>query len=211
MRAPSARTRKLARLCAGPIAVLLTGLMVWQGSTAAFTATASNDGNLWKLSEVEVGLTNDSRGALFNAQNVAPGQTGQRCVTVKSTSNLPGEVRFYVSSVGGRPEMTDHLNLTVERGTGSTYNGGCTSFRPVSGASSAQSLTTLGAAHRDYATGIVPWRIAGTLNESAAYRVTWLYEDPGFTADEIVEYAGEEMGANLVWELQTDVSAPSAS
>ena len=38
MRAPSSRTRRIVSLSAAPVAVLLAGAMVWQGSSAAFTA-----------------------------------------------------------------------------------------------------------------------------------------------------------------------------
>ena len=47
MRAPSSRTRRILSVGAAPVAVLLAGLMVWQGSQAAFTAETYNAGNNW--------------------------------------------------------------------------------------------------------------------------------------------------------------------
>lgn len=45
MRAPSSRTRRIAALTTGPVAVLLAGALVWQGSNAAFSSSTRNAGN----------------------------------------------------------------------------------------------------------------------------------------------------------------------
>src|SRR5450631_3838249 len=60
MRAPSTRTRKILLGSSGPVAVLFAGLMVWQGSEAAFTAETYNAGNNWQAGSVT--LSNDGTG-----------------------------------------------------------------------------------------------------------------------------------------------------
>ena len=46
-RARKNRARKWIAVSAGPLAVLIAGGLVWQSSTAAFTATTRNSGNAW--------------------------------------------------------------------------------------------------------------------------------------------------------------------
>jgi hypothetical protein len=101
MHKPTARTRRLATLIIGPTAILVAGLLVWQGSNAAFTATTRNAGNNWATGSVV--LSDDSLGAAaFRVTGVTPGQTGSKCLVVTSQSTVPGEVRFYLGTLGAQ-------------------------------------------------------------------------------------------------------------
>ena len=71
MKTPSSRTRAIAAFTAGPIAILIAGGMVWQGSQAAFTASTRNAGNSWSTGNVT--LTDDDLGAAaFTVENIVP-------------------------------------------------------------------------------------------------------------------------------------------
>src|ERR1019366_1023268 len=101
MHAPSMRTRKIAALSVGPVAILVAGILVWQGSISAFSATTQNVGNNWSTGSVT--LTNDSAGvAGFQVQNVTPGHSGSHCIKVTSTSTVPGVVKVYIARLGAQ-------------------------------------------------------------------------------------------------------------
>lgn len=208
MRTPSPRTRKIAGLSAAPVAVLVAGLMVWQGSTAAFTSTTRNAGNSWAAGQVA--LTDDDAGrAGFTVENLVPGATGERCIVVTSNSTVPGEVRAYVQNLAGSAVgLENHIDLRVERGTGGSFND-CTGFSPVPGALPAQSLSTLAQVNYDYATGGARWDTTGTAGESATYRGTWTFNTAGMTQAQIDALQGARVSVDLVWELQSD-DAPTA-
>jgi hypothetical protein len=206
MRTPSPRTRKIAGLSAAPVAVLVAGLMVWQGSTAAFTATTRNSGNSWATGQVA--LTDDDAGrAGFTVENLVPGATGERCIVVTSNSTVAGEVRAYTQNLSGSAAgLEDHIDLRVERGTGGSFDS-CDGFTPVPGALPAQSLTTLAQANRDYATGGAAWETEGTPGESTTYRGTWTFDTANMSQTQIDALQGSRVSVDLVWELQSNDAA----
>lgn len=208
MLAPSARTRKIVGLSAAPIAVLLAGAMVWQGSMAAFTATTRNAGNAWATGQVK--LTDDDNGrAGFNVQDLVPGQTGEKCLVVTSTANVSGEVRAYVENLSDSAGLGDHIMLKVERGTGGTFDD-CTGFTPDPGALPAQSLTTLSEVNNDFASGGAIWEVNGTPPESKTYRATWEFDTTGMSQSQIDALQGSTVTIDMVWELQSDDPADTA-
>ncbi|PAU85826.1 hypothetical protein CK505_16840 [Kocuria sp. WN036] len=203
MHAPSPRARKIAGLSAAPIDVLVAGVMVWQGSTAAFTATTRNAGNSWATGQVA--LTDDDAGrAGFTVENLVPGATGEKCIEVTSNSTVAGEVRAYTQNLSGSAAgLEDHIDLRVERGTGGSFES-CDGFAPVPGALPAQSLTTLSQANRDYATGGAVWGTEGRAGESSTYRGTWTFDTEGLTQSQIDALQGSRVSVDLVWELQSN-------
>ena len=74
MNTPSSRARKIAYYSAGPLALLVAGGMVWQGSQAAFTASTRNAGNSWSTGNVM--LTDDGRGSRHLRPGPRPGFPG---------------------------------------------------------------------------------------------------------------------------------------
>ncbi|MFF0905472.1 UNVERIFIED_CONTAM: hypothetical protein RF653_17520 [Kocuria sp. CPCC 205316] len=206
MHAPSPRARKIAGLSAAPIAVLVAGVMVWQGSTAAFTATTRNAGNSWATGQVA--LTDDDAGrAGFTVENLVPGATGEKCIEVTSNSTVAGQVRAYTQNLSGSAAgLEDHIDLRVERGTGGSFES-CGGFVPVPGALPAQSLTTLSQANRDYATGGAVWDTEGRAGESTTYRGTWTFDTEGLTQSQIDALQGSRVSVDLVWELQSNDAA----
>lgn len=199
---PSVRTRKIAALTAGPIAILIAGGIVWQGSQAAFTATTRNSGNAWSTGQVA--LTDDDAGvAGFTVENLVPGQTGQKCLVVTSQSSVPGEVRTYVQNLSTSAQgLETHITFKVERGTGGTFND-CTGFVPGPGGLPAQPLSVLNSVNHDYATGGAPWATTGTAGEKTTYRGTWTFDKGTMTQSQIDALQGSRTSVDLVWELQS--------
>lgn len=205
MKSPSARTTKIVGLAAAPVAIVLAGAMVWQASNAAFTATTRNSGNSWSTGQVA--LTDDDKGAAaFTVENLVPGQTGTKCIAVTSNSTVPGEVRSYVQNLAtSAAGLEDHITLTVERGTGGSFNN-CDGFTPVEAAPEAYSLKELSAANHDYATGgtHTAWDTKGNPGESTVYRGTWKFDAAGLSQSQVDALQGARTSIDLVWELQSN-------
>ncbi|WP_315096676.1 hypothetical protein [uncultured Cellulomonas sp.] len=208
MAAPSRSFRRITALAAAPVAIIAAGALVWQSSTAAFTATTRNAGNSWSTGQVL--LTDDDQGrAGFTVTGLIPGQTGQKCLVVTSGSTVPGQVRSYVQNLNSSGQgLADRIMFAVEQGTGGSFDD-CTGFTPAPGALPAQSLTTLSQVNRDYATGGGVWSTTGTVGESRTYRGTWTFDTTGLTQAQIDALQGAQVSVDLVWELQsTEPTAP---
>lgn len=203
MRTPSTRLRRIALNGAGPVAVLLAGALVWQGSHAAFTAETYNPGNNWNAGSVV--LSDDGSGtAMFNVHNLVPGDTGFRCIVVTGTSDVTGVVRMYFKNA--TPEgLEDNITLTVERGAGSAFaDPDCTDFEADT--DGTHELTTLGTFFTDHATyenGILEW--AKTPGEhSKTYKFTWTFDTGTMTQHQIDALQGTSVRTDIEWELQNN-------
>lgn len=202
MQTPSSRTRKIAAFVAAPLAFLIAGGMVWQGSQAAFTASTRNAGNSWSTGTVM--LTDDDLGtASFTVEGIVPGQTGQKCIVVTSNSNVPGAVRPYTQNLVTSKGLETRIKFDLEQGTGGSYND-CTGFTPTANDVPEQPLSVLAAANRDFASGGSEWKTAGTPGETQSYRGTWRFDTTGMTQEEINALQGARVSIDLVWELQSN-------
>jgi hypothetical protein len=204
MKTPSARTRKIATFAAAPLAVLIAGGMVWQGSQAAFTASTRNAGSSWSTGNVV--LTDDDLGAAaFTVENIVPGQTGQKCIVVTSQSNVPGEVRAYTQNLISAKGLENRIYFDLEQGTGGSFND-CAGFSPASNTVPSLPISTLASVNSDFASGGAAWQTAGTPGETQSYRGTWRFDTTGLSQDAINALQGARVGIDLVWELQSDDS-----
>jgi hypothetical protein len=206
MQKPSSRARTIATYGAAPLAVLIAGGMVWQGSQAAFTAETRNAGSSWSSGNVT--LTDDDRGAAaFTVENIVPGQTGQKCIVVTSNSNVAGEVRAYTANLITAKGLEDRIYFDLEQGTGGSFND-CTGFTPTANEVPEYPLSTLATVNRDFTSGGASWKTAGTPGETQSYRGTWRFDTTGLGQDAVNALQGARVGIDLVWELQSD-NAPT--
>jgi hypothetical protein len=200
MKAPSARTRKIAVIAAGPAAILVAGLLVWQGSISAFSAQTQNVGNNWSTGSVT--LSDDDAGAAaFQIVNATPGQTGSKCIKVSSTSTVPGIVKIYVARLGAQG-LENNITISTQIGTGGSF-ASCNGFVPSSSLP-AMSLNSAAATISSYATGVLPWTTTGVAGESRTYDVTWTFDTSGLSQTAIDALQGKSVSADVVWELQTN-------
>ena len=200
MHAPSTRIRRAAVLAVGPAAILIAGLLVWQGSTAAFTAQTRSIGNSWGTGTVS--LSDDDLGAAaFQITNATPGQTGSKCILVTSTSTTAGVVKLYLARLGA-DGLENNITVSTEIGSGGTFNS-CAGFVAERPALPAASLATVAAQFAGYSTGVLPWTTTGTPGETKSYRVTWVFDTTGLTQTQIDALQGKSASADVVWELQT--------
>ena len=136
----SDRRRRVVRATAPAAGLLAAGLLVWQGSYAAFSATTVDTNNAW--SSGSLALTNNGGGpgysaatsATFGGSNLTPGTSGTTCLTVKSIGTAAGSLAMYESSlVDSSPSLGAHIQLTITAATVATdVQANCTGF-PTSG------------------------------------------------------------------------------
>ena len=198
----SALTRRRALRAIAPVAGLLAaGLLVWQGSYAAFSATTTSPGNNWAAGQVS--LLNSSNAfatpigsaTWAAANNLKPGSTDTKCIVVKSNGSLAGAVKLYVATVAQTNALGDNLVFTVKMMTGgvsSTVTSTCTNFTatstPVNGVALSSLSTTYGA-------GYGVWTLTGTPPEYAAYQISWTVNALAPTSVQ-----GGTASADFVWE-----------
>lgn len=197
------RARRILTTAAAPIAILVAGLFVWQGSSAAFTAQTRNIGNSWETGTVV--LTDDDLGAAtFQISSVIPGQSGTRCITVTSTSTATGVVKMYLARLGANG-LQDYVKLSIELGTGGSF-ADCTGFVPdIVDVTEPIPLSAIAGLYTSYATGGLPWSTTGDADgESRTYRVGWVFDTTGLTQTQIDALQGKSASADVVWELETD-------
>jgi hypothetical protein len=201
MYAPSTRIRRIVPLAIVPLAIVAAGLMVWQGSSAAFTAQTRNAGNNWQTGSVT--LTDDDAGAArFGVDKLTPMASDTKCITVTSTSSVPGVVKLYVDGLNAKG-LQDQLHVVITKGNGGSF-GSCTGFVADAASLDDHTLTTLAAEHTDYASGALPWATAGVASgESKTYQIAWTFDTSALTQTQIDALQGKSAGVNFVWELQS--------
>jgi hypothetical protein len=201
MRAPSSRTRRIVSLSAAPVAVLLAGAMVWQGSYAAFSADTRNVGNGWETGSVAI-TDDDGGAAMFQIQNVKPGQTGEKCIAVTASPSIPSIIKMYSADLAA-DGLEPYVKVKIEQGTGGGFAAGCTDFVPADPVNeeASQTLSTLGNNHTSWTSAILPWTMpGGTVTKT--YRFSWVFDTTGLTQTEVDGLQGRAASINFEWELQ---------
>jgi hypothetical protein len=157
---------RLAAAAAVPVALLASTVLVVQASRAASSASLESADSAWRSGHVTI-ATDASSSALFNVSKIFPGDTGERCLRVDYTGNVPATVRLWAQASG---TLAGALQLSVEEGTG----GGaadCLGFTRSATLFGPGALLSLATAHHDGATGLSSWAPPGA--QSRTYRLTW--------------------------------------
>ena len=201
------RRRRVVRATAPAFGLLAAGLLVWQGSYAAFSATTVDTNNAWASGSLA--LTNNGGGAVYSAStsatfggnNLKPGSTGTTCLTVKSVGTSAGTLAMYESSlVDSSPSLGAQIQLTITEGVPATdVQANCTGF-PVAGLTTVATNQPLSTFPTTFATATGTTPVAtGTVLE--AYKVVWNFvttgTNPGDTA-----LMGKTATAGFTWEIQ---------
>ena len=203
-RRPNQRVRSHALLGAVLLGLVLSALLIWQTSYAAYSATTGNATNSWSTGNLA--LTDDDGGsggasgtAMFSATGLRPGSTGTHCITVSSTGSLPALVRLYGTGSTTVNGLSSSIGLVVTQGTGGSF-GSCAGFQALPGSAGAVYDGTLAAFPTGgYSTGLSDWSTAGTTGapETRAYRFTYTI-DP----EAPVSTMNGAASIGLTWEAQ---------
>jgi len=202
------KRRRRALRAAAPVAGLLAaGLLVWQGSYAAFSATTQNNTDAWVTGSLA--LTNNGGTAVyagtttatFNELALKPGSTGQKCITVKSTGTAAGSLKMYENALAdSAPSLGAQIQLTVLAApVAADVLVGCGGF-PAVGTTAVvtnQPLTTMPGT---YLTATGPVAVAsGT--QLVAYEINWTFVSTGTTAGDNA-LQSKTVTAGFTWEIQ---------
>jgi len=201
------RRRRVLRAAAPIAGLLAAGLLVWQGSYAAFSATTTNTGDAWSTGNLAlannggVGTTySASTAALFGETGIKPGSVGAKCITVESTGSLAGSLRLWHGAFTGTnaTNLSAALNVTVDAvavGATTSITAACGSYTGgTAGALYAGSLAGLPASFA--AAAGTP--LAGGGTERVAYRIGWTL--PAAVTDNTLQ--SSNVTTTLTWEVQ---------
>ncbi|HET7900844.1 MAG TPA: hypothetical protein VFL59_06615 [Candidatus Nanopelagicales bacterium] len=215
----SRTTRRRAIRAVAPVAGLLAaGLLVWQGSYAAFSATSTNQSDAWATGQLVLknnGVAGSFLGTtttpLINASNIAPGATSfTRCITVESSGTIAGALKFYRGAVSDTnvanpgSNLSSAISVTVDAaavGAAAVVDPTCAAAGPniafPGGSTNVVPTTTLAGLPASYAAAGTSMAVAaGT--QRVAYRFTWSF--PSTASDNLFQNASTQ--ADLNWEIR---------
>ncbi len=196
------RRRRLVRAFAPAVGLLAAGLLVWQGSYAAFSGTTPDTANVWTAGSLTLqnngsGSFAASSSAVFGGTNFKPGFTSTAtCITVKNTGSLAGNLGMYLSgpTLPLVSPLGDKIYLTIDEATVATaVPANCTGF-PAS-PTNVETSTALTALKTTYATAKAP--IAMAASGMVAYRLVWTFDA---AAPNTLQ--GATVTADFTWEIQ---------
>jgi len=202
------KRRRRALRAAAPVAGLLAaGLLVWQGSYAAFSATTQNNTDAWTSGTLV--LTNNGGGAAYAATTTAtfnelalkPGSTGQKCITVKSTGTAAGSLKMYESALAdSAPSLGAQIQLTIDAApVAADVLVGCGGF-PAVGLTNVTTNVPLTTMPGTYLAAAGPVAVAaGT--QLVAYRIAWNFATTGSTVGDNA-LQNKTVTAGFTWEIQ---------
>ncbi len=201
------RTGRSAKMIAAAVVVGLmgSGALVWQASSAAFTASTQNQNNSWASGQVAL-TDNVPGGAWFNETSLVPDQTGKKCVEVTYNGNVKAGVKLF-GSVGATAvqTMSPYLELHIERGTTTCADinniGTVTNiFGDGDGVLSGDALADFLTNHTNYSTaaaGTPAWEPTAAAT-TVPYRFTWRLKG---AANAAMNTSATEI--NFIWEAQS--------
>jgi hypothetical protein len=197
MNRPTARTSRIARWAAIPLALLASGAVVATASYSAFSATTSNPTNNWAVGTVALS-DDDANTAMFNATSLKPGSTGTRCIAVTSSGSLPSAVKLYGTNPATTNALSSSINLSVVEGTGGSF-GSCTGFTPLATGSSVYSgtLAAFGSTATSYASGLGSWAPTGEAAETRVFQFTYTVDPAAPNSTQ-----GGTAAIGFTWEAQ---------
>ena len=196
------RRQTSAVVLAALLGLALVAAMITRTSEAAFTATTDNTGNTFSAGTITL-TDDDTVTAMFNVAGMEPGDIATGCieVTYGGTIAAPQAVKLYSSGtmtdVGGTNGLSTHLLLTIEEGSGATFND-CSTFTPGTTLLGPTSLADFNSLRTSYADGVVSW-IPTATDLSRSYRMT--VELDGATPNSEQGASTENLG--FVWEVQS--------
>lgn len=195
------RAGRSAKMVAGAIIVGLigSGALVWQASSAAFTAQTHNEDNAWDSGKVVLS-DNVAASAWFDESNLVPGNTGNKCVEVEYDGDVASTVKLYTNTPTG--SLGPYIEFDVHYGDAATC-AGSSSWTQIFG--DADTVITAGndtlgefaTAHTGFANGAGAWSVSAP-DTTRAYRFTWRLVDDNNAQDKSVT------NVDLTWEAQNN-------
>ncbi|PYF97782.1 hypothetical protein SAMN05216184_11447 [Georgenia satyanarayanai] len=181
----TSRSARYARWLAVPVGLVVSAVLIWQASYAAFIDTTENAGNSWTAGSVTI-TDNDEGAAMFTAANLVPGSDESQEITVTYEGTANAKVKVYgagfqvlaptadgqslepVSTTG--TTLADNIEITIEGSEGGTF---------VAGSSGELFTGTLAEFATSHAKANTPmhYDVAGESNRQGTFRFTYRVKD----------------------------------
>jgi hypothetical protein len=211
---------RTALAAAVPVGLVLSAAVVWQSTSAAFTATTGNEGNSWTAGTVKLSTTTS---ALFSAGSAGPdgllrpGSSRSRCLRVDYDGDLPATVKLYVTTPsGGLGTLDDYLVMSIEQGqnvtTATAVPPDCVGFPSTTGAATFvyNTATASGSADQTQTMKYLKTNVGSyadgrqvgtsvTQGTSLTFKITYWVKD-----DDRAQ--GTHSDASFVWQAQNVVT-----
>ena len=196
------RGRFLTNWAPIPVGLILSATLVWQASSAAFSANTLNPPSNWATGTVVL-TDDDASTAMFNAGNLKPGSTGSKCIQVSYNGNLGAFVNLYGAGKAATKALDAYIDVVVEQGTVGTFAGGCAGFTADAGINYSGTLRGFATTYTDFAAGFGSWSPTGA-GQSRVYKITYTVNAaiPNSTQ-------GATASIGLTWEAQSSAPGPA--
>jgi hypothetical protein len=209
------RRRRVLRAFAPVAGLLAVGLLVWQGSYAAFSATTNNTGDSWATgaltlqNDAGTGTYAGSTSAVFTETALKPGSTNSKCITVAAGGTAGGTLKFYRGAITGTTNpaaLSAQLTTTIQATAvlaavpSPAVGVNCGNF-PAAGISTITPVgATLSSLPSTYAAGLGSFVVpAGA--RWVTYKITYTFTSTGTSAGDNA-LQSSDAAADLNWEIQ---------
>jgi hypothetical protein len=197
----STRSRRITA-AAIPLGIVASGVLVWQSSYAAFSATTANPNNSFSAGTVTLTDDHQPSTVLFNASLLKPGSTGSSCIKVTYNGSLAANVKLYVKSgdlTNTTGDLSPYLTLQVAEGTGSAadcsdFASGSNLYNPTGSGDTTKTLSDFAANKTTFATGVSAFAPTGAA-QTKTYKVTYWLQDQTLAQ-------GKNNTVKFTWEAQ---------
>jgi hypothetical protein len=207
------RKRRNAMILAVPLGLVVSGALVYQSSSAAFTATTTTAQESWTAGTVVLDQNSSTSLPWTAVAGLAPSSTATKCVRVDYTGSLNADISLYVTGFGvtyaadNATDLEDYLLFTVKGIDGDQTSdgiGGCASGA-TSGAQLLSPVITnvkakdLNASWNSFASGSKASGVTGT--NAGHHYVTYMIT---YTVDaSATNFAqGDNVRLSFQWEAQ---------
>jgi hypothetical protein len=203
------RTQKVLA-AAVPLGVLASGVLVWQASYAAFSATTTNPNNTFSAGTVTLTDNRQPSTVMFNPTGLKPGSTGSACIKVTYNGSLAANVKMYVASAdlttSSSTNLAQYLTIQILEGsgnaadcsdfTGTASNPGTPTndYNPTGSGDTTKTLSAFSSASGNFGTGVSSFGPTGS-GQSKTYKITYWLQDNSAAA-------GMNSTAKFTWEAQ---------
>jgi hypothetical protein len=186
-----------------PLGIIASGVLVWQASFAAFSATTTNPNNTFSAGTVTLTDNRQPSTVMFNPTGLKPGSTGSACIKVTYNGSLAANVKMYVApadlTTSSGTNLAQYLTVQIAEGTGnatdcSDFAGGTNIYNPTGSGDLTKTLSAFSTASGNFATGVSSFAPTGAA-QAKTYKVTYWLQDNSAAA-------GMNSTAKFTWEAQ---------
>lgn len=203
------RRRSLVALSAALVAgLVLSGALIWRGTSAVWTASTRNDTNSFTAGNLDL-ADNDSDSAMFNLSGLLPGQTGSACIQVTYSGSGTGvPVKLYAENLDDHTgSLSSYLDLKVETITytpnvsdplncsAGAVSGPTTVYDSTTPSASAATIAHFASTYTGYGSGLAVW--TASPSTSKGFRFTYTLKST--TPD---TQQNKQTTLDFVWETQ---------